>query len=238
MLGNPCPCGKTPTAGKALRTRPTPKTPPPPPAPLLLLSVALYRNLYEQLKREKQARGCNQHLIAFSSGAIAGSVAALSHTHTHTHTHTHAHTHIIYAHTHPRTHTHIHTRTHTHIHTHTRTSHTHTHTHAHTYARTLSAALYWTLYEQLKREQQARGYNQHLIAFSSGAIAGSVAAFVTTPFDVIKTYRQIDLSAGMSECVLGVCVCVCVCVHVLLFWLCVCVFAWPGQGKGQRAEIL
>jgi hypothetical protein len=29
-----------------------------------------------------------------------------------------------------------------------------------------------------------------------GAVAGTVAAFITTPFDVIKTARQTDLSAG------------------------------------------
>jgi hypothetical protein len=34
------------------------------------------------------------------------------------------------------------------------------------------------------------------VSFVGGAVAGTVAAFITTPFDVIKTARQTDLSAG------------------------------------------
>ncbi|EJW86790.1 solute carrier family 25 member 40 [Wuchereria bancrofti] len=58
------------------------------------------------------------------------------------------------------------------------------------------SAVYWTGYEYLKANALQR-FNQRetnfLISFICGAMAGSVAAFVTTPFDVIKTHRQITL---------------------------------------------
>lgn len=58
------------------------------------------------------------------------------------------------------------------------------------------AAVYWTGYEYLKANALQR-LNQRetnfLISFVCGAMAGSLAAFVTTPFDVVKTHRQITL---------------------------------------------
>lgn len=65
------------------------------------------------------------------------------------------------------------------------------------------SAIYWTVYEDLKRRLRAAGYtsdtpwDNFLVSFTSGAVAGSVSALVTTPFDVIKTYRQIDLTVGV-----------------------------------------
>lgn len=38
-----------------------------------------------------------------------------------------------------------------------------------------------------------------LISFVCGAMAGSLAAFVTTPFDVVKTHRQITLGEVVAN---------------------------------------
>ena len=56
------------------------------------------------------------------------------------------------------------------------------------------SALYWLLYEQMKTTIGTDA-NQSIFftSFVSGATAGSIAAFLTTPFDVIKTRRQIDI---------------------------------------------
>ncbi|KAG5336637.1 S2540 protein, partial [Acromyrmex charruanus] len=53
------------------------------------------------------------------------------------------------------------------------------------------SAIYWLNYETIKRlysSQQTFTFN--LVA---GAIAGSIAAFFTIPFDVVKTHRQIEM---------------------------------------------
>ncbi|VDM96610.1 unnamed protein product [Thelazia callipaeda] len=58
------------------------------------------------------------------------------------------------------------------------------------------SAMYWTGYEYLKENALRvldRQETNFLISFLSGAVAGSFAAFVTTPFDVVKTYQQITL---------------------------------------------
>ncbi|EGI70076.1 Solute carrier family 25 member 40 [Acromyrmex echinatior] len=53
------------------------------------------------------------------------------------------------------------------------------------------SAIYWLNYETIKRlysSQQTFTFN--LVA---GAVAGSVSAFFTIPFDVVKTHRQIEM---------------------------------------------
>ncbi|CAG9858660.1 unnamed protein product [Phyllotreta striolata] len=55
------------------------------------------------------------------------------------------------------------------------------------------SAIYWMNYESIKSTLTDRD-NTHpfLISFMSGAISGSIAATVTTPFDVVKTHQQIE----------------------------------------------
>ncbi|XP_043603357.1 solute carrier family 25 member 40-like [Bombus pyrosoma] len=54
------------------------------------------------------------------------------------------------------------------------------------------SAIYWLNYETIKQKfqvtQQTFTFN-----FIAGAIAGSIAAFLTIPFDVVKTHRQIEM---------------------------------------------
>ncbi|CAH1402786.1 unnamed protein product [Nezara viridula] len=54
------------------------------------------------------------------------------------------------------------------------------------------SGIYWVTYEKLKiinNNKSSFGYS-----FLGGSFAGSVAALVTTPFDVVKTYRQIEMA--------------------------------------------
>ncbi|XP_023247859.1 solute carrier family 25 member 40 isoform X2 [Copidosoma floridanum] len=54
------------------------------------------------------------------------------------------------------------------------------------------SALYWFSYESIKK--MVRDSHQSFIfTFLAGATAGSIAAFVTIPFDVVKTHRQIEM---------------------------------------------
>ncbi|KAG0248680.1 hypothetical protein BG011_010022 [Mortierella polycephala] len=62
------------------------------------------------------------------------------------------------------------------------------------------SAIYWMGYENIKKRlvawnsQRANPVvNEFGIAFSSGALSGMTAAILTTPFDVAKTRRQVDL---------------------------------------------
>ncbi|XP_014489210.1 PREDICTED: solute carrier family 25 member 40-like [Dinoponera quadriceps] len=54
------------------------------------------------------------------------------------------------------------------------------------------SAIYWLNYETIKN---IFSNSQHTFTFNfvAGAIAGSVAAFFTIPFDVVKTHRQIEM---------------------------------------------
>ncbi|XP_055641837.1 probable mitochondrial glutathione transporter SLC25A40 [Toxorhynchites rutilus septentrionalis] len=53
------------------------------------------------------------------------------------------------------------------------------------------SGIYWTTYETIKKRSNV---TQPTFGFSfvSGAISGGVAAFVTVPFDVVKTHQQIE----------------------------------------------
>lgn len=53
------------------------------------------------------------------------------------------------------------------------------------------SAIYWTTYETIKKRSNV---TQPTFGFSfmGGAISGGVAAFVTVPFDVVKTHQQIE----------------------------------------------
>lgn len=52
------------------------------------------------------------------------------------------------------------------------------------------SAIYWANYEALKTKFSYLGFSS---TFFSGLFSGAMAAVVTTPFDVIKTHRQIEL---------------------------------------------
>jgi len=52
------------------------------------------------------------------------------------------------------------------------------------------SALYWVGYEQIRPQFSDPSL---YFSFLSGAISGSIAAVLTTPFDVVKTHRQMEL---------------------------------------------
>ncbi|XP_015279624.1 PREDICTED: solute carrier family 25 member 40 [Gekko japonicus] len=58
------------------------------------------------------------------------------------------------------------------------------------------SALYWYNYEYFKKRLCKRSGKHEatfLITFSSGAAAGSIAALLTLPFDVVKTHKQTEI---------------------------------------------
>ncbi|XP_064534478.1 probable mitochondrial glutathione transporter SLC25A40 isoform X1 [Pseudopipra pipra] len=58
------------------------------------------------------------------------------------------------------------------------------------------SAMYWYNYERFKKmmcKQVGAHEPTFLIAFTSGAASGSIAAVITQPFDVVKTHRQTAL---------------------------------------------
>lgn len=52
------------------------------------------------------------------------------------------------------------------------------------------SAVYWTGYELLRARFAEPGF---MASFSSGVLSGAFAALITTPFDVVKTHRQMEL---------------------------------------------
>ena len=52
------------------------------------------------------------------------------------------------------------------------------------------SGLYWAGYETTKRHLHNRGHEGAGVAFVSGAFSGTMAALLTSPFDVLKTRRQ------------------------------------------------
>ncbi|CAO3615260.1 unnamed protein product [Cunninghamella blakesleeana] len=58
------------------------------------------------------------------------------------------------------------------------------------------SAIYWMMYEELKHKYVNEGkqsrFEQFQFSFFAGATSGTVAAVVTTPFDVVKTRRQVS----------------------------------------------
>ncbi|XP_070521751.1 mitochondrial glutathione transporter SLC25A40 isoform X2 [Cardiocondyla obscurior] len=56
------------------------------------------------------------------------------------------------------------------------------------------SAIYWFNYESIKRLYSSYGSQQTFtFNLTAGAIAGSIAAVFTIPFDVVKTHRQIEM---------------------------------------------
>lgn len=61
------------------------------------------------------------------------------------------------------------------------------------------SAIYWYLYEKIKSSRlkhKQTTQSQPIDTLIAGALAGSVAALVTVPFDVIKTHWQIELGSS------------------------------------------
>ena len=52
------------------------------------------------------------------------------------------------------------------------------------------SGFYWASYETWKKTFKKRGHEGAWVAFISGAISGTSAALITSPFDVLKTRRQ------------------------------------------------
>ncbi|CAH2040662.1 unnamed protein product, partial [Iphiclides podalirius] len=57
------------------------------------------------------------------------------------------------------------------------------------------SGIYWTTFESTKRvfNKPDSEKNSFLFNFFCGCVAGTIAAFVTLPFDVVKTHQQIEL---------------------------------------------
>lgn len=52
------------------------------------------------------------------------------------------------------------------------------------------SGVYWASYEKWKKAFAKRGHEGAWVAFISGAISGTSAALITSPFDMLKTRRQ------------------------------------------------
>lgn len=67
------------------------------------------------------------------------------------------------------------------------------------------SGIYWFSFEYFKPKYLSLmqpTYDNHyqpLITFCSGATSGTIAAFITHPFDVVKTYQQLSVPEGKSS---------------------------------------
>ena len=61
------------------------------------------------------------------------------------------------------------------------------------------SGIYWSGYEAWKRLFAEHGHSGARVAFISGAISGSTAALITSPFDVLKTRRQALIMSGSAS---------------------------------------
>lgn len=62
------------------------------------------------------------------------------------------------------------------------------------------SGMYWATYEGLKSQFEQRGRTGAGVAFACGAMSGSTAALLTSPFDVLKTRKQaLLMSASTGE---------------------------------------
>lgn len=60
------------------------------------------------------------------------------------------------------------------------------------------SGLYWAGYESTKHSLNRLGHEGAGVAFLSGALSGTTAALLTSPFDVLKTRRQALLMSGAT----------------------------------------
>lgn len=58
------------------------------------------------------------------------------------------------------------------------------------------SGIYWASYERLKRTLEREGRSGATVAFVSGAVSGTTAALITSPFDTVKTRRQALVMSG------------------------------------------
>ncbi|EJD03864.1 mitochondrial carrier [Fomitiporia mediterranea MF3/22] len=60
------------------------------------------------------------------------------------------------------------------------------------------SGIYWAGYERLKRILEGRGFHGAPAAFVSGAVSGTTAAIIVSPFDTAKTRRQALVMSSIS----------------------------------------
>lgn len=60
------------------------------------------------------------------------------------------------------------------------------------------SGIYWASYERLKISLEKEGRSSAMVAFVSGAVSGTTAALITSPFDTLKTRRQALVMSSMA----------------------------------------